>query len=183
MHIDEYPGRPWKLAPDQMNRMQRAILQRVEAGPRPAVPPNISIWLHNEPFAEVAEHFGLWVSQLAPFSKREKEIVILVNAAYWNSAFEWHFHQAAGLRAGLTQEQIDAIRDKRDPGLSDPKEQVTWELAFALLEHRDVPDALHARAMQLLGHAGVSDIIGLMGLYSMIAQTIAFYRVPVPKAG
>ena len=26
------------------------------------------------------------------------------------------------------------------------------------------------------------DIIGLMGLYTMIAQTISFYRVPVPGA-
>ena len=37
--------------------------------------------------------------------------------------------------------------------------------------------------MKHLGPRGMQDTIGLIGLYVMIAQTIAFYRVPVPTNG
>ena len=86
-----------------------------------------------------------------------------------------------GLGAGLTQAQVDAIWAGRDPGFEDDFDQVSWELAVALLEKREISDDLHRRALEQLGHRGVHDIVGLMGLYTMIAQTLSFYRVPVPS--
>jgi 4-carboxymuconolactone decarboxylase len=164
-----------------MTAQQSALIERIKAGPRGRVPPNLQIWLHNIDFAEVAERFGEYVSQKAPLSPRAKEIVILGVASFWRSAFEWHFHAALAKKHGVTDAQIDAIWNKTDPKFSDPVEQVTCELVFAVNESRDVSDGLHDRAMEKLGHAGVSDIIGLAGLYSMIAQTIMFYRLSPPK--
>ncbi|MEB2320752.1 MAG: carboxymuconolactone decarboxylase family protein [Pseudomonadota bacterium] len=178
--LSEYPGRPYRIASDTMNDAQKAIVTRVVAGPRGAVPINLQIWLNNPGFAEVAERFGCYVSQEAPMTPRAKEIVILVVSAQMDSDFEWYWHSRLARTHGLTEEQITAIREKRDPDFSDPLEAVTHALAYGLSERRDVPDALHARAMQLLGHSGISDVIGLMGLYTMIAHTINVYRVPLP---
>jgi 4-carboxymuconolactone decarboxylase len=182
VRLDEYPGRPYRLDRTDMNAQQRALVERVEAGPRGAVPINLQIWLHNPNFADAAEAFGRYVSQEAPIGKRAKEIIILVVAAYWESEFEWYWHSTLAAKFGITQEQIDAIRAKRDPGFSEPSEQITYEMAFALNERRDVSDELYKRAMEVLGHTGVSDLIGLMGLYTMIAHTINTYRVPIPKS-
>jgi 4-carboxymuconolactone decarboxylase len=182
MDFSEYPGRPWKIVAEAMSAPQRALVEHVNAGPRGRMPPNLSIWLNDIDFAKVVEPFGEYVTQLAPFTKRQKEIVILVNAAYWKSRFEWHFHEALGLKHGLSKGQIEAIWEGRNPGFEDPLEAVSYQLAHALLHQRDVDDALHEKAMQLLGHQGVQDIIAIMGLYSMIAQTIVFYRVPIPTA-
>ena len=181
MEFEEHPGRPWKIAPDRMTDAQRALVRHVEGGPRGRMPPNLTIWLNNMGFAPVAEKFGEYVSQIATFTPRQKEIVILTVAAFWQSRFEWHFHQALGAKRGLTQQQIDAIWQGTDPGFTDPVERASWELVRALLAH-DVPDEVHRRTMEQLGHQGVQDIVGLMGLYTMIAQTIAYYRVPIPKA-
>jgi 4-carboxymuconolactone decarboxylase len=164
-----------------MTAQQSALIERIKAGPRGRVPPNLQIWLHNMDFAEVAERFGEYVSQKAPFPARAKEIVILGVASFWRSAFEWHFHAALAKKHGIADAQIDAIWNKADPKFADPVEQITYELVFAVTESRDVSDGLHQRAMEKLGHAGVSDIIGLAGLYSMIAQTIMFYRLSPPK--
>lgn len=182
MDFAEYPGRPWKISDSAMSASQKALVEHVCSGPRGRMPPNISIWLNNIEFAKVAEKFGEYVTQLAPFTKRQKEIVILVNAAYWKSRFEWHFHEALGQKHGLSRGQIEAIWEGHDPRFEDPVEAVSYRLAHALLYQREVDDSLHHQAMHLLGHQGVQDIIGIMGLYSMIAQTIVFYRVPVPAA-
>jgi 4-carboxymuconolactone decarboxylase len=181
MEIDEHPGRPFKINPKDMTAQQSALIERIKAGPRGRVPPNLQIWLHNIEFAEVVEKFGEYVSQKAPFSPKAKEIVILGVASFWRSAFEWHFHAGLAKKHGVTDAQVDAIWNKTDPKFTDPVEQVTYELVFAITENRDVGDDLHKRAMEKLGHSGVGDIIGLAGLYTMIAQTIVFYKLSPPK--
>jgi 4-carboxymuconolactone decarboxylase len=181
MEFPEHPGRPFRIDPKDMTAQRSALIERIKAGPRGRVPPNLQIWLHNIDFAEVAERFGEYVSQKAPFSPRAKEIVILGVASFWRSAFEWHFHAALAKKHGITDAQIDAIWNKTDPKFTDPVEQVTYELVFAVTESSDVSDGLHKRAMEKLGHSGVSDIIGLAGLYTMIAQTIVFYKLSPPK--
>jgi 4-carboxymuconolactone decarboxylase len=178
----EYPGRPYKIDPGSRTPEQQALVDRILAGPRKEMPPNLEIWLHNPAFAAVAEAFGAYVSKLSPMTVRAREIVILVTAAFLQSEFEWHWHDQFARKAGLGDEQILAIKDKRPARFDDPAEQITHELTVALLEHRSVDDALYQRAMRLLGHGGVADIVGLVGLYTMIALTIDFYRVPVETA-
>jgi 4-carboxymuconolactone decarboxylase len=180
MEIGEYPGRPYRIDPKKRTPRQSALIDRIEAGPRGRVPINLEIWQHNIEFAEVAEKFGEYVSQKAPFSPRTKEIVILVAASFWQSEFECYFHADLARKHGVSDAQIQAIWNKADPKFPDPVDQITYELVFAIYEKRDVSDDLHERAMEKLGHAGVSDIIGLTGLYSMIAQTIIFYRLSPP---
>ena len=92
-----------------------------------------------------------------------------------------YFHADLARKHGVSDAQIQAIWNKADPKFPDPVDQITYELVFAIYEKRDVSDDLHRRALDKLGHAGVSDIIGLTGLYSMIAQTIIFYRLSPPS--
>jgi 4-carboxymuconolactone decarboxylase len=181
MDIDEHPGRPYKIAPEDISAQQSALIERVKAGPRGRMPPNLSIWLNNIEFAEVAEKFGEYVSQKAKFAPRAKEIIILIVASHWRSEFEWFFHSSMGKKLGITDAQVDALWNKTDPKFADPVDQITYELVFALNEKHEISDDLHKRAFEKLGHVGVSDIIGLAGLYSMIAQTIMFYKLSPPK--
>ncbi|MGI4816036.1 MAG: carboxymuconolactone decarboxylase family protein [Janthinobacterium lividum] len=170
----------FELAREDLDAEQAAFFERVSAGPRARVPINLRAWMHNMPFVNVAEPFGLYVSQLAAISKREKEITVLVNARFWQAEFEWAHHERHALNAGLTPDDVAAIRDGRDPGFADRGEALTYRLAHALHEQRQVPDALYQEALQHFGHKGVSDRIGLIGLYTMIAMTLNFYQVPAP---
>jgi 4-carboxymuconolactone decarboxylase len=54
-------------------------------------------------------------------------------------------------------------------------------LADRLHEDRCVDEPLYQEALGHFGHQGVSDRIGLIGLYTMIAMTLNFYDVPVPE--
>lgn len=114
--------RKFEIDPAERTARQSELVARIEAGPRGRVPINLRAWLHNPDFVDVVEPFGLYVSSLAPITSRQKEIVVLVGARFWQARFEWAMHERHARKAGLTDAQIDAIREGRDPGFDDAKE-------------------------------------------------------------
>lgn len=180
--IGEADGRPYRIPAGEMSAAQAALVERILTGPRKDLPVNMELWLHSPAFAEVANRFAEYVGHLAPMTRRVKEITILVVATYWQSAFEWFWHERLARQLEIDAEAIDAIRQQRPAHFPDPVEQVVHDLCVALLVQRQVDDALHGRAVSLLGRSGVADLIGLIGLYAMVAHSLDFYRVPLPAA-
>lgn len=170
--------RDFEIPPQQRTERQQAMYRHIEQGPRGRVMVNLRAWLHNMDFLDVAEPFGLYLSQLAPLTKRQKEILVLVHAHFWDAKFEWAAHVKHALKAGITQEQIDAIAQGCTPTFGDRVEDLTYELVNTLHTVRHVDDDLYSRCMEVFGHKGVSDLIGLIGLYTMVAMTLNFYDVP-----
>jgi hypothetical protein len=56
-------------------------------------------------------------------------------------------------------------------------------MAMVLANARWVPRGLYDRAVKALGHVGITDVIALMGHYSSVAMTLAFYDVPAGASG
>jgi 4-carboxymuconolactone decarboxylase len=56
-------------------------------------------------------------------------------------------------------------------------------MATCLANSRWVAKGLYDRAVEALGHEGVTDVICLMGYYSMVSMTLAFYDVPSDAPG
>jgi 4-carboxymuconolactone decarboxylase len=179
--IGEAPGRPFRIPANEMSAVQANLVDRILAGPRKDLPVNMEIWLHSPTFAEVANRFAEYVGHLAPMTRRVKEITILVVAAYWQSSFEWFWHERLARQLEIGVEQVEAIRTRRHAHFVDPIEQAAHDLSVALLADRQVDATLHDRAVAVLGRAGVADLIGLIGLYGMVAHSLAFYSVPVPS--
>ena len=56
-------------------------------------------------------------------------------------------------------------------------------MATCLADARWVAKGLYDRAVEALGHVGITDVICLMGYYTMVAMTLAFYDVPAGAEG
>ena len=56
-------------------------------------------------------------------------------------------------------------------------------MATCLAHARWVSKGLYDRAVDVLGHVGITDVITLMGFYSSVAMTLAFYDVPAGATG
>jgi 4-carboxymuconolactone decarboxylase len=65
----------------------------------------------------------------------------------------------------------------------DKREQVIYEMAKCLTESRWVSKGLYDRAVEALGHEGITDVICLMGFYTSVSMTLAFYDVPAGAEG
>src|SRR5207249_5200380 len=85
----------------------------VVAGPRHAVPPPAHVWLNSPGLADHAHKLGAHVRFGTDFSPRLTEIAILVTARYWTAQFEWQAHARLARQAGLAEEVIAAIAERR----------------------------------------------------------------------
>ena len=78
---------------------------------------------------------------------------------------------------------IEAILSGLPTSFSDKREQVVYEMATCLANARWVAKGLYDRAVEALGHVGITDVITLMGFYASVAMTLAFYDVPAGATG
>jgi 4-carboxymuconolactone decarboxylase len=114
---------------------------------------------------------------------RTRELAILVVAGHWSSAFEQHAHEAAGRRAGLSEEELAAVRAGAEPDLADPAEQAAVRVAQTLVRAGDLDDAEYAGAVAQLGEAGVFELTTLVGYYATLALQLRVFRVGLPPQG
>ena len=90
---------------------------------------------------------------------------------------------AERIRVGMTLAEVEAILGGMPTAFDDAREQVVYEMAVVLSNGRWVSRGLHERAVKALGHVGVTDVITLMGHYTSVAMTLAFYDVPDGATG
>jgi len=78
---------------------------------------------------------------------------------------------------------VEAIIAGLPTSFPDAREQVVYEAAMALAGGRLVPQGLCDRAVTVLGHETVTDMVVLMGYYTAVALTMNFYAVPAGSPG
>jgi 4-carboxymuconolactone decarboxylase len=164
----------------ELNDEQRRIFNDCKAGPRGAVPPPVHVWLRSPGLADYAHRVGAHVRFGTPFTPKQTEIAILMTARYWTAQFEWAAHVRLGLQAGLTQEQIDAIAERRAPAFTDPDDQLVYDFAHTYYENHRIDDALYERVVKRWGDKGMVDLAGLIGYYSFVSVTLNVFEVPTP---
>jgi alkylhydroperoxidase family enzyme len=182
-----------KLAVGDLSEEQRAVYDAIAGGPR-AQGPQLFRLVDEEgglegPFnafllaprlGQALQALGASVRYETALSDRVREIAVLVVASGWDSAFEWAAHAPLARHAGLSSEELDAIRSKRFDALTDEVERLVAGTTAALVEHGDLDDASYARAVAALGLPGLFELLTLVGYYATLALQLRVFRVPVP---
>src|SRR6266478_208746 len=177
-------GRYAEIPVDRMTPEQREGYGFLVEGPRGRLPGPYKVWVHNQKLVHAAaplgQHFTPGQSSLA---EREREIAVLVMTSRWHSAYPTAAHEKRGKEVGLPTGAVEAIIAGLPTSFPDAREQVTYEVAMALVGGRLVPQGLYDRAVTVLGHETVTDVIVLMGYYTAVALTMNFYAVPAGSPG
>jgi hypothetical protein len=85
-----------------------------------------------------------------------------------------------GLQAGLSQEQIDAIAERRTPEFDDPDDRLIYEFAHGYYQNHRLSDDIYERMRARWGDKGIVDLGGLIGYYSFVSVTLNVFEVPTP---
>jgi len=175
-------GRYAEIPYDQMTpEQQEGYRSLIET--RGRLPGPTKIWVHNPKLAKAAGPLGAYFRTGYSLSEREREIAVCITCSKWHSIYPTNAHERAGKAAGLPADKVEALICGLPTSFSDPREQVIYEVATTLANSRWVPKGLYDRAVQQLGHVGITDVICLMGYYSMVSMTLAFYDVPAGAEG
>jgi 4-carboxymuconolactone decarboxylase len=175
-------GRYAEIPYDEMTpEQQDAYKTLVET--RGRLPGPTKIWVHNPGLAKAAAPLGAYFRKGYSLSEREREIAVNVICSKWHSIYPTAAHERAGKEAGLPADKVEALVAGLPASFSDPREQAIYEMATTLANGRWVPKGLYDRAVSVLGHVGITDVIVLMGYYSCVSLTLAFYDVPAGAPG
>jgi len=177
-------GRYAELPVDRMTPEQREGYRFLVDGPRGRLPGPYKVWVHNPRLVHAAAPLGQhFTPGHSSVSEREREIAVLVMTSAWHSAYPTAAHEKRGIEVGLEATSMEAIVAGLPTSFPDPREQVVYEVAMTLAGGRLVPQGLYERAVGLLGHEGVTDVIVLMGYYTAVSLTMNFYAVPAGSPG
>lgn len=170
------------LDPDQMTPAQRSAYDAIASGPRQGVRGPLAVWLHRPELANHAQALGRYCRYETSLPPRLSELAILVLARVWGSEYEWYVHKPIALAAGVSPGVVEAIRTYAPPAFDDQAEAAVHAFLTALHRDRKVSDAVYADAVAQLGEAGVVDLVGVAGYYTLISMTINVFEV-APPAG
>jgi 4-carboxymuconolactone decarboxylase len=175
-------GRYAEIPYDEMSPEQQAAYHRlIEV--RGRLPGPNKIYVHNPKLADAIGPLGAHFRTGYSLSEREREIAVCIVTSKYHSDYPVSGHERAAKAAGLPADQVEAILSGLPTSFSDTREQIVYEMAMCLTNVRWVPKGLYDRAVEALGHVGITDTITLIGYYATVCMTLSFYDVPANEPG
>ena len=157
------------LGRDDMNDEQGALYDKIgeEGGPR-AGP--YWAYLRHPSLMRLCQDVGNWFRGCG-LSGRERQIAVLTVVRFWDAHYPWAVQVRASLAAGVDQDIVDAINERRDPGLTDAREKMAYDVASQLVNNHCLTDENYAEAEKLFGEEDLVSLVGVAGFFGMVATT------------
>jgi 4-carboxymuconolactone decarboxylase len=112
--------------------------------------------------------------------RRLSELAIITVGAHWKAEFEWWAHAAMARDHGVPAAVIDAIGAGADPAFENDDERVIYAVARQLATGGRLDQDTYDAAQQLLGDAGLVELVSLCGYYTLISFQLNAFAVPLP---
>ena len=171
------------LKPEEMTDEQKRVDQEIGSTRSGRAGGPFAIWLRDPALAEQANKFGTYLRTETSLATPLQEIAILVTARHWMAQYAWSVHERRALEAGVHEDVVEAIRDRRRPGFDDPVEEMVYVVCSELFDTYALSDDTHDRAAELLGQQTLIELVAIAGYYSMLALTLNAFDAPTPEGG
>ena len=169
------------LQVEELTPEQKRIYDEI-AGPRGGVVRGpFPIWLRNPDLADRANQLGNTLRLHAKLEKRLFELMVLTIARHWSAQYEWYSHAKSALKAGISPEIVEAVRDRRLPEFGREDERLVYEIITELVETRTLSQPSYDRVLAALGLDLLIELITAAGFYTMVAMVLNTFDAPVPS--
>jgi len=165
---------------DVMSPEQKTMTTNLLNGPRRGMGGPFNVLLRSPEMGDLAQKLGEYARFRPEVPAKLRELAIIVTARHWTAHYEWYAHRRAAATAGLKEDIIKAIAEKKRPTGMQPDEEAVYNFANELLETKNVSDPTFKAVVDKFGEKGVVDIIGVMGYYQMVSMLLNVDRYPLP---
>ena len=118
-----------------------------------------------------------WQSDLTP---EQREIAVLATAREFDAAVMWAGHVRLGREAGVREELIDAVAERRDEALTEEEGEIV-RFVRDLFGRNRVPDGAFEALRARLGEQGIVDLVGLVGYYAFVGTALNAFAIEPPE--
>ena len=112
--------------------------------------------------------------------RRLTEIAIITVGSRWKAEFEWWAHARMATEHGVKKAVVNAIGTGDDPPFTRDDERVVYTVARELTTDGQLSQVSYDRAHDLLGDAGMVELVSLCGYYTLISYLLNAFAVPIP---
>jgi len=173
------PERMPAMSLDEMSDAQRKVAADLVATRGRLQGPFVAA-IRSPGFADRMQHLGAYIRYECSLDLRINRLVSLMVARHWTAQYEWSGAVPPALKAGLAPAIIEAIAEGRRPVRLAEDEGIVHDFMTELLTHKSVSDPTYERAVTKFGEAGVIDLLGVAGYYTMQAIIMNVVRTQVP---
>jgi 4-carboxymuconolactone decarboxylase len=135
------------------------------------------IWLRSPELAEKVDALGAYCRFDSHLNERLRELSLLIAARHFDAQYSWNAHHKKAIEAGVSAESIRELAANEVPRFAHPDEQLLYTLATQILAEHFVDQATFDAALAEWGEAGLVDIIGCLGNFSMLAMLLNTFQV------
>lgn len=164
------------LSQEEMDPRQQELAARI-AGRRGAVRGPFRVWLHSPEMCERAESLGAFARFDCSLPKHLRELSLLMAARNWDAQYSWNAHVHQAIEAGIPEEAVRAVAEKREAVFDSPADQAFYRFCREVLEDHFVSDETFADALAHFGPKGLVDTIGALGNFTMLGMCLNAFQV------
>lgn len=137
-------------------------------------------WLHVPEAGLALSELGALLRFGTSLQRRLTEVAIITVGAAWKAEFEWWAHARMAEEHGVAGAVIEAIGAGEVPPFEREDEEIVHAVASQLLSTGRVEQAGYDRAVELLGHQGMVELVCLCGYYCLISFILNAFEVSLP---
>lgn len=181
------------IKPDEATPDQQAVFDAVTGGERARHHnPSIFIdtrgglagpfnaWAHRPDLGEYVLKLGEQLRFRGSLPAAARELAILTVGAKWMAEFEWWAHARIARREGVAEDTLSTLLRGECPELSNPIEQAICVFTSELVNTGKVGQAVYNSTRELLGDAGLVELVTLVGYYTLVSFVLNAFEVPLP---
>src|SRR6201986_4820529 len=135
------------------------------------------IWLRSPELAEKVDALGAYCRFESSINERLRELSLLIAARHFDAQYSWNAHSKQAMEAGVSAESIKELAGNEVPHFAHADEQLLYTLATQILRDHFVGQATFDAGLAEWGEAGLVDIIGCLGKFSMLAMLLNTFQV------
>ena len=163
-----------------MNTDDQEVWDEIETS-RGGVAPNYAALLNNPQAAGHMAVLGGYARYETPLPPRIKALAVLTAAREANGSYVWTVNQPAAKAAGLSQEVIDSIHERRAPVGLDANDASVVQFVLELLRQHKISDTTFESVRAQIGDSGVVDMLIVSGYYHTLAHCLQALEVELPE--
>ncbi len=166
------------LKRENLRPEHQAVWDGIAKPRRGAVPAPFQVLLGSPELCQLTGALGAFCRFRTGLPPRLSELVVLTVARHWNCEYEFTVHSVEARKAGVPEDEIQALAVGRRPDFKDPDAEIVHRFATELLERRDVSEPTYSQALERFGRQTTVEMSGIVGYYTHLALIMLAHRVP-----
>jgi 4-carboxymuconolactone decarboxylase len=169
------------ITPAEMTPAQRRVHDLIVAGRRGRFGGPFQLLIRAPEICEHASKLGEHLRWGTSLPDRLSELAIITTARFWRAQYEWFAHAPLAEKAGVPAAAVEAIRRGETPSFTQKDEALVHRICSELFKTQRLSDASFAEAVASLGETGLIEVIGIIGYYTLIGNTLNVFQVALPE--